>query len=139
MNMNFSAPKILTPNEMIGEYVALRNGKKAAEEQFAEWLRANYTARMDELEMLLLDFINKHGGKNFAGDAGTAFKTVQTSVTVADQLAFREHVIATQAFELIDWRANKTAVKEVIKQVGVLPPGLNYSERETVNIRKPTA
>src|SRR5690606_36190102 len=97
----------------------------------------NYTKRMEEIELLLLDFLNTAQSDAIKADGvGTAFKTVKTSVTTADQKAFRDYVIGTGAWHLVDWRPSKTAVQDALAEHNPLPPGVNYSPFPTVNIRR---
>jgi hypothetical protein len=46
------------------------------------------------------------------------------------------HVISTKNFDLLDRRANSTAVREFIKKNNVQPPGVNLSAHRTVGVRK---
>ena len=131
----FPLPKI-TPADLVAEYVALRDGKKANEELQKAWIKENFTDRMDELELLLLDFLNTSGADSIASPGGTAYKKLDTSVTVSDAAEFRRHVIGSEAWELIDWRANKTAVKDLLDAGAGLPPGVNYSSAYSVGIRR---
>jgi hypothetical protein len=48
------------------------------------------------------------------------------------------YVIANQKFELLDRRANVTAVKEFVKENKEQPPGCNLSAVETVGVRRPS-
>jgi hypothetical protein len=132
----FKNPPV-TPQDLIGEYISLRDQKKAADEMYATFIRQHYGQRMEEIELILLDFLNTEAGSNsISGDSGTAYKKVDTSVTVADAKAFREYVIANQRFELIDWRAAKTPIMENVEAGEALPPGINFSQRASVGIRR---
>jgi hypothetical protein len=126
----------ITPAQLVAEYIVLRDQKKAADEQYKAFIEQHYTNRMNELELLLLDFLNTSGADSIASPDGTAYKKLDTSVTVSDAAAFRRHVIGTEAWELIDWRANKTAVKDLLEGGDGLPPGVNYSSAYSVGIRR---
>lgn len=125
-----------TPAQLIEEYIALRDGKKVADDTYAEFVKANYSTRMDELETILLDQLNTLGVDSIAGKTGTVYKKLTTSVTVADAREFRRHVIGGEDWDLLDWRANKTAVNDRIDQGQELPPGINRSTFFTVGIRR---
>jgi len=132
----FKNPPI-TPQDLIGEYISLRDQKKAADEHYAAFIRQHYGQRMEEIELMMLDFLNTEAGSNsISGDSGTAYKKVDTSVTVADAREFREYVIANQRFELIDWRAAKTPIMENVEAGEALPPGINFSQRVSVGFRR---
>jgi hypothetical protein len=125
-----------TPVQKVEEYIKLRDTKKAAEDRFSEWEKEAYGNRMNQLEMELLDILNQLGADNLSGPSGTVHKIHKTSVTVADAASFRRHVIGEEAWELIDWRANKTAINEMVEAGDGVPPGINRTTHITVGIRK---
>lgn len=136
MNDNATLDLELTPAQMIEEYIDLRDQEKVAKDRYNEWLKENITNRMDELEMKLLDTLNKLGVDNVKAKSGTAYKTVSTSVTVADAREFRRHVIGLESWDLIDWRANKTSINDLVDKGEPIPPGINRTTFVTVNVRR---
>jgi hypothetical protein len=126
----------LTPVQMVAEYISLRDAKKKAEDSFSEYVKRHFTGRMEEIENLLLDFLHQTGSNSIAGEAGTVYKKVDTSVTVADALVFREYIVGTGQYEFADFRPAKGVVVEHIKNEGTLPPGLNFTQRASVGIRR---
>jgi hypothetical protein len=124
------------PAELVAKYIALRDQKEAATAKFKEFMTAHYEGPMELLEAQLLDTLNKLGVESIASSNGTVYKSLSTSVTVADAREFRRHVIGGEEWELIDWRANKTAINNIIDEGGVLPPGINRSAFYKVNIRR---
>lgn len=125
-----------TPAALIEKYISLRDQKKAAEDKFKEFMQTHYGDPMDAIEVQILDVLNQQGIDSLAAKSGSAYKKVNTSVTVADAASFRRHVIGESAWELIDWRANKTAVNDLVENGDELPPGLNRSTFITVGIRR---
>jgi hypothetical protein len=125
-----------TPAKMIAEYIALRDFKKATDEQYDAFIKERYGDRMDKLETQLLDLLNKMGSDSIKTPAGTAFKKAATSVTVADQREFKRHIIGGELWDLIEWRPAKTAIEQLVEVGEELPPGLNRSVFTKVNIRR---
>lgn len=126
------------PADLIAEYIWLRDNKKAEEARFKTFIQDNYSTRMKQIEYDLLGFLNVTGLKNSGDeDSGLVYRKTSVSVTIADPLTFQRHVIGTQDFSLLDWHANKTAIKEMMER-GENPAliGLNYSQFDTVGIRK---
>jgi len=121
---------------LVEEYIQLRDAKVKAEDLSKEFMRTNFTDRMEQLEQDLLDILNTNGLDSIAGPSGTAYKKVSTSVTVADAREFRRHIIGAEQWDLLDWRANKTAVNELVERGEALPPGVNRSAFLTVGIRR---
>lgn len=124
------------PSELVAEYISLRDLKKQADERYAEWSKLHYDNRMVEIETTLLQTLDELGSQSIASEHGTAFKKLSTSVTVADAREFRRHIIGGENWDLADWRPNKTAVQEIVDGGGELPPGLNYSTRFVINVRR---
>lgn len=95
-----------------------------------------------EMETLLSGIVFKHlealGVDSVKTSAGTAYRTEKSSVSLEDPDAFMRHVIGTQQFDLLDRKANVTAVKDFVKDHGHLPPGANLSTIFTLGVRAPT-
>jgi len=125
-----------TPAEMVAEYIALRDARDQGKKKFETMLRERYLDRMDELETQLLDMLNKLGSDSIASPSGTVYKKLSTSVTVADKREFRRHVIGEEAWDLIDWRANSTAVNDLVEAGEPVPPGVNRSAFYSVGVRR---
>jgi hypothetical protein len=126
------------PSDLIASYIELRIGRTKADEAYAEWRKNEYDAPMQEIEAKLLDMLNEMGSDSIKAQTGTAYKKLSTSVTTADGAEFRRHVIGLEAWDLVDWRPNKTAVNDLIAQGEALPPGLNRTTFYNVNIRAAT-
>ena len=124
------------PVALIEEYITLRDAKKHADETYAEFVKQNYSNRMGDLERILLDTLNKLGVDSLAGQTGTVYKKLSTSITVADMREFRRHVIGSEDWDLADMRANQTAVNERVDRGDPLPPGINRSTFFSVGIRR---
>jgi hypothetical protein len=126
------------PDKLIQEYIRLRDQKKAAEDKMDAWLKLNFSNRIKEIEAGLSHHLASMGVESFKTEHGTAFTKTETSVTVADATEFKRHVIGTEDWGLIDFRANKTAVKEFVENnEGLLPPGVNMTQTAIVQVRKP--
>lgn len=126
----------IKPAALVTEYIQLRDAKKQFEELASEKAKELYGTRMEEIEAKLLDLLNTLGVDSIAGKGGTAYKKLSTSVTIADAREFRRHVIGNEAWDLADWRANKTTINEVVEAGGELPPGVNRTVFATIGIRR---
>lgn len=126
----------IKPAALVTEFIKLRDAKKQFEEMAAEKSKQLYGDRMAEIEIQLLDILNELGVDSIAGKGGTAYRKVSTSVTIADAREFRRHVIGSEAWDLADWRANKTIINEMVEQGLEVPPGVNRTTFATVGIRR---
>src|SRR3982751_774705 len=90
---------------LIFAYVTIRDYIQKKNEEHEAFL----AGRKQQLEMLnqfLLKALKATGQDSAKTKAGTAYRKSFVSVTVADKEAFRRHVIGTEDWDLIDWRAN---------------------------------
>ncbi len=125
------------PSDLIARYVYLRSERTKADETFAAWRKAEFDDEMNGIETKLLDALNQTGGDSLKTKQGTAFKKLSTSITTADGSEFRRHVIGLEAWDIVDWRPNKTAINDMIAEGQELPPGLNRTTFYNVNVRAP--
>jgi len=127
----------MTLDTVVESYVKTRAKIKELEDQISE-LKLYQTRKEEYLnnQMQLM------GVENVKTAHGTAYTTVAESVTVADQEAFFTYVKDYGAWELMEKRAAKTAVLQVMgdKEEGGRPypppPGINYTSIKKINIRK---
>lgn len=82
-----------TAEEVIAKYVQLRDEVATISKQQAEDLRPKRDA-MQAIEAWLLNQLNTVGSDSFKTGAGTAYKTVASSVKLVDAGAFKGHVFA---------------------------------------------
>ena len=138
VNENLAGAPV-SPADLIAEYIGLRDKKEAAVEKIKDFMNTNFNARMLEIEGTLLNNLNQNGADSMKTVHGTAFKKIETSITTADGAEFKRHVVGTEDWDLIDFRPNKTAVKEFVENNdGLLPPGINMKHDTIVQIRRPS-
>lgn len=122
----------------VGQYVKLRDLKAQLEDKHKSELKPINEA-MDMLKQVMaagLDQLNVDSAKT---PCGTVSFSPKASASLADKSAFWTYVVTTGQFELLDYKANVTAVKAHIeKNQGVAPPGVNYSVFRDVGVRRPT-
>lgn len=120
----------------IDQYVRLRDKIKEIKDRHKAELKP-FNEGLDMLGAMLLDHLNrtKQDSAN-ARSAGTAYRTKRQSATIADADAFRRHVIGTESWDLLDWKANATAVATFLEENKTLPPGVNYSVRDEIGVRR---
>lgn len=119
----------------IGQYVALRDKKKEIEERHKAELKPLNDA-MEMLESMLLAHLNNTKQDSASCSTGTAYKGSRVSAKIVDASLFRRHVIGSEAWDLVDWKANSTAVQAIVDDTGEPPPGINYSKTITLGVRR---
>jgi len=121
---------------MIENYIKLRDKKAAIRKEQEEVLK-KYTDAMVQIEGFLKGALQEQGVNSVSCDAGTAFIKRKRSATLADKSAFREFVISTGEFDLCDMSAKVEAVEDwAAANSGMLPPGVNFSTHEGVNVQR---
>lgn len=138
-NPNVGAfPPVVDIEKRVGQFVKLRDLKSEIEERHKAELKP-INDNLDLLKQVLsrgLDQLNVDSAKT---SCGTVSFSSKASAALADKSAFWTYVVTTGQFELLDYKANVTAVKEHIeKNQGQAPPGVNYSVFRDVGVRRPT-
>jgi hypothetical protein len=139
MVSNTPTPGVTPPdiNKTIDQYVKLRDKKRLLERQHKDQLKP-FNDLLEEIEGMLLSYMQRAGVNSIATDGGTAYQSTTPRATIGDGDAFRQFVIANQLFDLVDWRANATRVFDYINEHnGQVPPGVNPSTYTKVNFRRP--
>lgn len=124
-------------SKRVAQYVQLRDIIKAKEAEQKKELE-KHKKLLEELNSILLNHLNEIGGNSLNTDAGTVYRTEKKSAPLSDPAAFMEYVITNAAYDLLDRKANVTAVTEFIKQNNTPPPGVNFSSAYVVGVRRPT-
>ena len=121
--------------EAIAKYVELR-AKKAEIEAAVKEKTSKIREGLDLIEAFLIQKADETGVTSFKTDAGTAFLSHVNIANVADWDAVLEFVKTKEAYDLLERRVNKTAVKEYIDRDGAVPAGVNFTSRVSLNVRK---
>lgn len=129
---------MITVEQVIAKYRELRTVKDAMEADHKAAL-APIKGQLEKLESWLMAKAQEDGVSSFKTDAGTAFLTTSESATVADWDTTLTFIREQGAYEFLDKRVNKTAVREYVDVHGTPPPGVNFSSRVSINVRKPAA
>jgi hypothetical protein len=135
-HVNDISPPTTNVEQVVAAYVQLRDWIAEQKRLYEERVEPR-KAQLEQLNSILLRYLNETNQTAARTEAGTAYKKVWTSATVRDKEAFRRHVIGSEAWDLIDWRANKTAVTEAVETYGDPPPGINFSRGYDVGVRRP--
>lgn len=124
-----------TVDKRIAQYVALRDRIKEMDEAH-DAAKKPLTAAMEEISGFLQQFLDDSGSESIKTKFGTCYSSVRYSASLLDAKAFMDYVISNEAFDLLDRRANVTAVKAYVEETGGLPPGCKLSAMRTVGVRR---
>lgn len=129
-----------TPNvgEVIRTYMKLRDQKAAIEGEVKERI-SGLKAKMEKLESWIKTQADAQGVTSFKSEFGTAFLTTTDYANVADWDAVLDFIRDNEAYDMLEKRVSKIAVRGYIESTKAVPPGITYGTKLEVNIRKPGA
>lgn len=134
-------PKALKPAEMkdsqlVELYIKVRD-RRAQRKAAFDNEDTDDKSRQEKIEAILLVRFEESGLESVRTAAGTAYKSSKTSVAIADKEAFFfDWIIPNKAWEFLDLKANKSSIVEYKKINNDLPPGINWREEVTINVRR---
>jgi hypothetical protein len=128
---------MVKPIDLVAKYIRLRDQMQYADKEYAAFKKQHYDDPMKQIEDHFTTLFEETGSDSMKTRSGTVYRKVNVSVTTADGAALREYVIENGLWELVDWRPNKTQVKDLVTEGKPLPPGVNYSTHMSVHIQRP--
>ncbi len=77
------------------------------------------------------------GLQNVRTPHGTVYFTTTAYCSVADWDATWNWIVANDKYEVLNHAVSKSAITEIVKNTGDVPPGLNYGTKRTMCMQKP--
>lgn len=127
----------LTVDQVVAAYIKLRD-KKASLEAVVQKQTEELVAQMTKLETWLREQASAQGVTSFKTPHGTAFLTTVDYAQVADWDAVLDFVRKNDAYDMLERRVSKRAVRSYIDENKAVPDGITYGTRLEVNVRRPT-
>lgn len=128
-------PPTTDVNKRVEQYITLRDKIKALDEEHKNKMKP-FRDMLENLGGIMLQHLKAIGADSVAGKAGTVYKTVKHSASIADGDAFWGYIVENDAWDLLDRKANVTAVSDYIEQHQAAPPGVNFTSVITVGVRR---
>ena len=125
-------------DDVIATYMKLRNQKEAIEAEVKDQV-VGIKAKMEKLETWIKEQADAQGVTSFKTKHGTAFLTTTDYANVADWDAVLDFIRENEAYDMLEKRISKIAVRGYIDLNKAVPAGVNYGTKLEVNIRKPSA
>tara|TARA_B000000557_G_scaffold252284_1_gene240314 strand:- start:571 stop:969 length:399 start_codon:yes stop_codon:yes gene_type:complete len=126
----------MTVDQVIEAYLKYRNKKEALEAEIKDQVK-ELKDKMAKLEAWIKTKADAEGVTSFKTAHGTAFVTTNDYANVADWDAVLSFVKENEAYDMLEKRVSKNAVRGYIEQNKTVPSGVNYGTRIDVNVRKP--
>ncbi len=121
--------------QLVEHYITLRD-KKAEIANAAKAKLAKVDALLDKIEGALLLTFQQSGAESVRTKSGTAYKSTKASATVADWDAVLNYIRDNELWQMLERRVSKDAVIQFREQHNDLPPGVNWREEVTINVRR---
>lgn len=122
-------------SKRVNQYVRLRDEIKRLDDEHKERMKSHREV-LEKLNNVLLSHLNDINGDSVRTDTGTVYRSAKKSASLADPDAFMRFVVAQQAWDLLDRKANVTAVADFIEDNQTPPPGVNFSTTFVVGVRR---
>lgn len=124
-------------DDAISTYVTLRDALRDFQKEVKE-KEERFKMELDRIEMWLRDLADKLGVESIRSESGTAYKVLKESYKIADFELFTAYILETGNLQLLEKRVAKNAAREVHRELGDVPPGLDYLTEIAVNVKRPT-
>jgi hypothetical protein len=121
--------------KQVTDFVALRDKIKALDTEHKNTM-GPLREELDRQNEELLAQLNAVGAESVRTAAGTAYKLIKRSASIADAAAFWEYVRTNEEWDLLDRRVNLSAATEYVAEHNQPPPGVNYSSHYEVGVRR---
>lgn len=128
----------ITVEQVVAAYMKLRDKKKAIEAE-ADSKVQEIVQKMEKFETWIREKATEQGVTSFKTNSGTAFLTTVDFANVADWDAVLNFIKTNEAYDMLERRISKTAVRSYIEAHKEVPAGVNYGTKLSVNVRKPAA
>ena len=127
----------VTIEKVIDAYLKLRVEKEIKDAKHREEIKL-LKDKMTKLEGWIKTPADEQGVTSFRTEHGTAFLTTSDFANVADWDSVLRYIQKHEAFDLLETRVSKMAVRGYIDLHKSVPPGVNYGTAISVSVRKPT-
>lgn len=117
------------------QYIAVRDKIKEISERHAEELKPLVELQND-LTAWFTEELDRVGAQSVKTGKGTVYQSTRYSASLQDPKAFMDYVVSNNAFDLLDRKANSTAVRDFVEQHKSEPPGCKLSAIRTVGVRR---
>jgi hypothetical protein len=130
-----SPPNVPNFEKRVAQYVQLRDLIKQEDDAHKEKMLPKRET-LEQLNSALLQALNAVNGDSISTAAGTVYRTERKSASVADMSAFWTFVVTQGDWDLVDKKANVTAVADYIAKHSAPPPGINFSTSYIAGVRR---
>lgn len=133
--MNAHQPPAFNVEKRTDQLVRLRAEIDRLDKEHKDRMKP-YKEMWEKLTGAMMAYLNDTNSQSVKTGAGTVFLSSRKTASLEDADAFMRYVVSNEAWDLLDRKANATAVADYIEEHDAPPPGVRFSVMETLNIRK---
>ena len=130
-----SPPAPTQVDKRVAQYVKLRDHIKERDDAHKETMKP-FRELFEQLNGAMLKHLQSIGADSVSTAFGTVYRCEKKSCSIADMGAFWTHVITSGDWDLVDRKANVTAVQAYIEKNNAPVPGVNYNSRFEAGVRR---
>ena len=123
-------------DKWVEKYILIRDKLRELEAEYKEKCKP-FLEVQNLLEARMLEFLDQTGQTSAKTLNGMLIASTRHTATLSDPEAFMDYVVQAERYELLDRKANTTAVREYVKENKALPPGCNLSSFKRVSVQRP--
>ena len=120
--------------DLVKMYIQTRDFLAQERRQF-ETVEARLNDLLLRLGMCLRDKGDELGVDSFKTEFGTAYRSVKTSYRVGNWDTVWAFIQSSGNYQMLEKRVGKNACKEIHQATGEVPPGVEFSQEVTFNVR----
>ena len=124
-------------DKVIETYITLRQQKEQVENETKDRVAA-LKEKMGKLESWIMAKSDETGVTSFKSPHGTAFLNTTDFASVADWDAVLGFIKDNDAYDMLERRVSRNAVRSYIDANGSVPAGVNFGTKVSVSFCKPT-
>ena len=124
-----------TAQQVVDQMKTIRDKRKQLKAKFDEHDK-KLRDQWDRGEAWLMQHMQDTGHRSFKVDGATVFTSTVVRYKVPDKDAFKDYLMKTGNLDLAQLSVNKSNMQQHIEEGCLLPPGVDYDEVVSVNIRK---
>jgi phage-related tail protein len=132
-------PPISAPvdiNKRTEQFIQLRDKIKEIQTKHKDELKP-YVETLEQLNADILAHLQNQGAQNMKTSGGhSIYVTEKKSASIEDMSAFWAWVVTSGNFDMVDKKANVTAVFDHIQEHKCPPPGVNVSTSHVAGVRR---
>src|SRR5258708_7169793 len=89
----------------VAQFVKLRDKIKKLEDDHEEKMKP-FKDALETLSGIMLDFLNQSNQEKAGTEAGTVYKSIKKTASIADKQAFWNYVVTQGDWDMLDYKAN---------------------------------